>query len=150
MVTKLAAKSTQTLANNDAASRNVIQELKNTHEKELQIVVGKTKAVLRSNFRKQILEFEKEYDARIAQMRTNLRGELNKKHDDEIRRLKDRHLKDIKMMKMEIKKAAAKEDGSDKVLYSRKSFQIYFLLDTLSRILRDQLESILSDLVGVN
>ena len=45
----------------------------------------------------------------------------NKNHDDEIRRLKDRHHKDIKMMKLEIKKAAAKEEGSDKVLYSRKA-----------------------------
>ena len=42
-------------------------------------------------------------------MRTNLRDELNKKHDDEIRRLKDRHLKDIKMMKMEIKKGQRKK-----------------------------------------
>ena len=103
-ITKLAAKSIQTVTNNDVATRNKIQDLKNSHEKELQIVVGKTKAVLRSNFRKQILEFEKEYDARIAQMKTNLRDELNKKHDDELRRLKDRHLKDIKMMKLEIKK----------------------------------------------
>ena len=111
------------MTNSDAATRNEIQDLKNNHEKELQIVVGKTKAVLRSNFRKQILEFEKEYDARIAQMKSNLRDELNKKHDDELRRLKDRHVKDIKMMKLEIKKAAAKKREAIRFFIVEKQHQ---------------------------
>ena len=84
--------------------------LQNKHEKDLQEAVGTSKAALRSNFKKKILQFEKEYDLNIIQMKNDLKTELNKKHTTHVNRIKENHMKDIKHLKVEMKNLLIKHE----------------------------------------
>jgi hypothetical protein len=91
--------------------QNELQNLQNGHEKNLQITVAKTKAGLRNNFRAQILQFEKDYDSKINEIKNDLKIELTNKHAIEMNRSKEKYVREIKMLKVEMKNLLLKHDA---------------------------------------